>query len=302
MPAARTPPAQLRTRDMHSIPTLIITGLSGSGKSTVMRALEDAGFHCIDNLPPVLMPRFLELCTASSAEITKIAMVMDVRQRLFLKEYPAIFRELKEQGQEITILFLESSDEVLVRRYNETRRQHPLAERGTVLEGIHKEREMLSDLRTLADEIIDTSNLSIHQLRNMISELFRTAGQRKMHVILTSFGYKYGVPTDADLVIDVRFLPNPFFINELRDLSGNDSAVCDYVMNNEAAAKFQDKFFDLIAFLTPLYEQEGKSYLTICVGCTGGRHRSIAVANRLQRFLWEKGYQVQIIHRDLGKT
>jgi UPF0042 nucleotide-binding protein len=287
---------------MHSIPTLIITGLSGSGKSTVMRALEDAGFHCIDNLPPVLMPRFLELCTASSAEITKIAMVMDVRQRLFLKEYPAIFRELKEQGQEITILFLESSDEVLVRRYNETRRQHPLAERGTVLEGIHKEREMLSDLRTLADEIIDTSNLSIHQLRNMISELFRTAGQRKMHVILTSFGYKYGVPTDADLVIDVRFLPNPFFINELRDLSGNDSAVCDYVMNNEAAAKFQDKFFDLIAFLTPLYEQEGKSYLTICVGCTGGRHRSIAVANRLQRFLWEKGYQVQIIHRDLGKT
>ncbi len=287
---------------MHSIPTLIITGLSGSGKSTVMRALEDAGFHCIDNLPPVLMPRFLELCTASSAEITKIAMVMDVRQRLFLKEYPAIFRELKEQGQEITILFLESSDEVLVRRYNETRRQHPLAERGTVLEGIHKEREMLSDLRTLADEIIDTSNLSIHQLRNMISELFRTAGQRKMHVILTSFGYKYGVPTDADLVIDVRFLPNPFFINKLRDLSGNDSAVCDYVMNNEAAAKFQDKFFDLIAFLTPLYEQEGKSYLTICVGCTGGRHRSIAVANRLQRFLWEKGYQVQIIHRDLGKT
>lgn len=287
---------------MHSIPTLIITGLSGSGKSTVMRALEDAGFHCIDNLPPVLMPRFLELCTASSAEITKIAMVMDVRQRLFLKEYPAIFRELKEQGQEITILFLESSDEVLVRRYNETRRQHPLAERGTVLEGIHKEREMLSDLRTLADEIIDTSNLSIHQLRNMISELFRTAGQRKMHVILTSFGYKYGVPTDVDLVIDVRFLPNPFFINELRDLSGNDSAVCDYVMNNESAAKFQDKFFDLIAFLTPLYEQEGKSYLTICVGCTGGRHRSIAVANRLQRFLWEKGYQVQIIHRDLGKT
>jgi len=287
---------------MHSIPTLIITGLSGSGKSTVMRALEDAGFHCIDNLPPVLMPRFLELCTASSAEITKIAMVMDVRQRLFLKEYPAIFRELKEQGQEITILFLESSDEVLVRRYNETRRQHPLAERGTVLEGIHKEREMLSDLRTLADEIIDTSNLSIHQLRNMISELFRTAGQRKMHVILTSFGYKYGVPTDADLVIDVRFLPNPFFINKLRDLSGNDSAVCDYVMNNESAAKFQDKFFDLIAFLTPLYEQEGKSYLTICVGCTGGRHRSIAVANRLQRFLWEKGYQVQIIHRDLGKT
>jgi len=287
---------------MHPIPTLIITGLSGSGKSTVMRALEDAGFHCIDNLPPVLMPGFLELCTASSAEITKIAMVMDVRERSFLKEYPAIFRALKEQGQKLTILFLESTDEVLVRRYNETRRQHPLAEQGTVLEGIHQEREMLSGLRMLADEIIDTSNLSIHQLRNMISDLFRTAGQRKMHIILTSFGYKYGVPADADLVIDVRFLPNPFFISELRDLSGNDSAVCDYVMNNEVAGKFRDKFFDLVTFLAPLYEQEGKSYLTICVGCTGGRHRSIAVINSLQNFLSEKGYQVRVIHRDLGKT
>jgi UPF0042 nucleotide-binding protein len=287
---------------MHAIQTLIITGLSGSGKSTVMRALEDAGFHCIDNLPPVLMPRLLELCTTSSADITTLAMVMDVRERSFLKEYPAIFKELKEQGQKLTILFLESTDEVLVRRYNETRRQHPLAEQGTVLEGIRKEREMLSDLRMLADEIIDTSNLSIHQLRNMISDLFRTAGQRRMHIILTSFGYKYGVPADADLTIDVRFLPNPFFISELRDRSGNDSAVCDYVMNNEVAGKFRDKFFDLVSFLTPLYEQEGKSYLTICVGCTGGRHRSIAVVNRLQSFLSEKGYRVRVIHRDLGKS
>jgi UPF0042 nucleotide-binding protein len=287
---------------MHSIPTLIITGLSGSGKSTVMRALEDAGFHCIDNLPPALMPRLLELCTASSAEITKIAMVMDVRERSFLKEYPAIFAALKEQGQELTILFLESTDEALVRRYNETRRKHPLAEQGTVLEGIHKEREMLSGLRMLADEIIDTSNLSIHQLRNMISDLFRTAGQRKMHIILTSFGYKYGVPADADLVIDVRFLPNPYFISEFRDLSGNDSAVSDYVMNNEVAGRFRDKFFDLVTFLTPLYEQEGKSYLTICVGCTGGRHRSIAVVNRLHTCLSKKKYPVRVIHRDLGKT
>jgi UPF0042 nucleotide-binding protein len=267
-----------------------------------MRALEDAGFHCIDNLPPVLMPRLLELCAASSAEITKIAMVMDVRERSFLKEYPAIFQSLKEQGHELTILFLESTDEVLVRRYNETRRQHPLAEQGTVLEGIHKERELLSGLRMLADEIIDTSNLSIHQLRNMISDLFRSAGQRRMHIILTSFGYKYGVPADADLVIDVRFLPNPYFISELRDLSGNDEAVSNYVMNNEVAGKFRDKFFDLVTFLTPLYEQEGKSYLTICVGCTGGRHRSIAVVNRLHVFLSEKNYPVRVIHRDLGKT
>ena len=288
---------------MHSIPTLIITGLSGSGKSTVMRALEDAGFHCIDNLPPVLMPRFLELCTASSAEITKIAMVMDVRERPFLKEYPEIFRELKAQGQDLTILFLESTDEVLVRRYNETRRQHPLAERGTVLEGIRKERELLSGLRTLADEIIDTSSLSIHQLRNLITQHFHPAGDaRRMNIILTSFGYKYGVPADADLVFDVRFLPNPFFVSELRNLSGNESPVSDYVMNNEAARGFREKFFDLIAFLTPLYEQEGKSYLTICVGCTGGMHRAVSVINSLQSFLAGKEYQVRVIHRDLGKT
>ena len=288
---------------MHSIPTLIITGLSGSGKSTVMRALEDAGFHCIDNLPPVLMPRFLELCTASSAEITKIAMVMDVRERPFLKEYPEIFRELKAQGQDLTILFLESTDEVLVRRYNETRRQHPLAERGTVLEGIRKERELLSGLRTLADEIIDTSSLSIHQLRNLITQLCHPAGDaRRMNVILTSFGYKYGVPADADLVFDVRFLPNPFFVSELRNLSGNERPVSDYVMNNEVARRFREKFFDLIAFLTPLYEQEGKSYLTICVGCTGGMHRAVSVINSLQSFLAGKGYQVRVIHRDLGKT
>ncbi len=171
-----------------------------------------------------------------------------------------------------------------------------------MLEGIHKERELLSGLRMRADEIIDTSNLSIHQLRNMISDLFRSAGQRKMHIILTSFGYKYGVPADADLVIDVRFLPNPYFISEFRDLSGNDGAVSDYVMNNETAGKFRDKFFDLVTFLTPLYEQEGKSYLTICVGCTGGRHRSIAVVNRLHALLSEKNYPVRVIHRDLGKT
>jgi len=288
---------------MHSIPTLIITGLSGSGKSTVMRALEDAGFHCIDNLPPVLMPRFLELCTASSAEITKIAMVMDVRERPFLKEYPEIFRELKAQGQDLTILFLESTDEVLVRRYNETRRQHPLAERGTVLEGIRKERELLSGLRTLADEIIDTSSLSIHQLRNLITQHFHPAGDaRRMNIILTSFGYKYGVPADADLVFDVRFLPNPFFVSELRNLSGNERPVYDYVMNNEVARRFREKFFDLIAFLTPLYEQEGKSYLTICVGCTGGMHRAVSVINSLQSFLAGKEYQVRVIHRDLGKT
>jgi len=288
---------------MQTIPTVIITGLSGSGKSTAMRALEDAGFYCIDNLPPVLLPKFLELCSASSADISKIAMVMDVRERAFLKEYPAIFRELKAKGQELTILFLDSTDEILVRRYKETRRQHPLAEEGTVLEGIQKEREKLSDLRMLADEIIDTSNLSIHQLRAFFTRLFQTtADKKRMTIILTSFGYKYGIPSDADLVLDVRFLPNPFFMSELRHLSGNDSRVHDYVMNSEVARRFLEKFFAFITFLTPLYEQEGKSYLTIGLGCTGGIHRSIVIVNRLESFLLEKDYHVRVIHRDLGKA
>jgi UPF0042 nucleotide-binding protein len=288
---------------MQTILTVIITGLSGSGKSTVMHALEDAGFYCVDNLPPVLLPKFLDLCIASPAGITKIAMVMDVRERAFLNEYPAIFRELKEKGQKLTVLFLESTDEILVRRYKETRRQHPLAEEGTVFEGIHKEREKLSDLRMLADEIIDTSNLSIHQLRALVTRLFQaTVDKKRMTIILTSFGYKYGIPSDADLVLDVRFLPNPFFMSELRDLSGNDSRVHDYVMNSEVARRFLEKFFAFITFLTPLYEQEGKSYLTIAVGCTGGIHRSIVIVNRLENFLVEKDYHVRVIHRDLGKT
>jgi len=268
-----------------------------------MGALEDAGFYCIDNLPPVLLPKFLELCTASSTNISRIAMVMDVRERAFLKEYPSIFKELKEKGQELTIIFLESTDEILVRRYKETRRQHPLAEEGTVVEGIQKEREMLSDLRMLAHEIIDTSTLSIHQLRTLVTRLFHTAGDKKrMAIILTSFGYKYGLPSDADLVFDVRFLANPFFMSDLRHLSGNDSTVHDYVMNSEVTQQFLEKYFAFITFLTPLYEQEGKSYLTIAVGCTGGMHRSIVIVNTLEGFLLEKGYQVRVIHRDLGKT
>jgi UPF0042 nucleotide-binding protein len=229
-------------------------------------------------------------------------MVMDVRERAFLKEYPDIFKRLKEKGQDIKILFLESSDEILIRRFKETRRQHPLAEKETVSEGIRKERAKLSDLRMLASEVIDTSNLSIHQLRSIITQLFHTiSDKRKMTIVLTSFGYKFGIPYDADLVMDVRFLPNPFFVSELRNLSGNDEEVYHYVMNNADTKSFQKKFFDLISFLIPCYEKEGKTYLTIGVGCTGGTHRSVAVINSLEKLLSKKKYLARVIHRDLGK-
>ena len=288
---------------MQNIKIVILTGLSGSGKSTAIRALEDLGFFCVDNLPPVLLPKFIELCRASSGEISKIAMVMDVRERTFLKEYPDIFKELKRKGEKIEILFLESSDEALVRRFKETRRQHPLAEKGSVFEGIKRERGKLSDLRMIASEILDTSSFTVHQLREMITQLFsKIPDRKKMTITLTSFGYKFGIPHDADLVIDVRFLPNPFFVSELRDFSGNDESVYNYVMKNEIAESFQKKFLTLINFLIPQYEKEGKTYLAIAVGCTGGQHRSVAVINSLEKIFSKKGYLMRVVHRDLEQS
>ena len=287
---------------MQNVKIVIITGLSGSGKTTAIRALEDLGFFCVDNLPPVLLPKFIELCKASSGEISKIAMVMDVRERTFLKEYPDIFKELKKKGQKIKILFLESSDEVLVRRFKETRRQHPLAEKGSVLEGIKRERNKLADLRILASEILDTSSLTVHQLRKVVTQLFsKIPDRRRMTITLISFGYKFGIPHDADLVMDVRFLPNPFFVNELRSFSGNDERIYNYVMKGKMVESFQKKFIALINFLIPQYEKEGKTYLTIGVGCTGGKHRSVAMINSLEKLLYKKRYPVRVVHRDLGK-
>jgi len=287
---------------MQSIKIVILTGLSGSGKSTAIRALEDLDFFCVDNFPPVLLPKFIELCKASSGEISKIAMVMDIRERAFLKEYPDIFKGLKKKGEKIDILFLESSDEALVRRFKETRRQHPLAEKGSVLEGIKRERGKLSDLRMLASEILDTSSFTVHQLREVITQLFsKVSNKKKMSITLTSFGYKFGIPYDTDLVMDVRFLPNPFFVSDLRDLSGNDKSVQNYVMKNKVAENFQKKFLSLINFLIPQYKKEGKTYLAIGVGCTGGQHRSVVVINRLEKILSKKDCLVRVVHRDLGK-
>ncbi len=287
---------------MQSIKIVILTGLSGSGKSTAIRALEDLDFFCVDNFPPVLLPKFIELCKASSGEISKIAMVMDIRERAFLKEYPDIFKGLKKKGEKIDVLFLESSDEALVRRFKETRRQHPLAEKGSVLEGIKRERGKLSDLRMLASEILDTSSLTVHQLREVITQLFsKDSNKKKMSITLTSFGYKFGIPYDTDLMMDVRFLPNPFFVSDLRDLSGNDKSVQNYVMKNKVAENFQKKFLSLINFLIPQYKKEGKTYLAIGVGCTGGQHRSVVVINSLEKILSKKDCLVRVVHRDLGK-
>lgn len=288
---------------MRNITIIIITGLSGSGKSTAIRALEDIGFFCVDNLPPVLLPKFIELCKASSGEFTKIAMVMDIRGGTFLNEYPDIFKDLRRKGQKIKILFLESSDEVLVRRFKETRRQHPLEKKGSVLEGIKEERDKLSELRILASEIIDSSSLTVHQLRELIKQLFSEfPKERRMTIILSSFGYKFGIPYDADLIMDVRFLPNPFFVSELRNLSGNDERVYNHVLNNDLAERFLKKFIALINFLIPQYEKEGKTYLHVGVGCTGGQHRSVAVINYLGKHLSKKKYPLRVVHRDFEKV
>ena len=288
---------------MQNITIIVITGLSGSGKSTAIRALEDIGFFCVDNLPPALLPKFIELCKASSGEFSKVAMVMDVRGGTFLKEYPDIFKDLREKGQKIKILFLESSDEILVRRFKETRRQHPLEKKGLVLEGIKEERDKLSGLRMLASEIIDSSSFTVHQLRELITQFFAEfPEERMMTIILSSFGYKFGIPYDVDLVMDVRFLPNPFFVSELRYLSGNDEEVYKYVMKNEVAESFRKKFFALINFLIPQYERDERSSLNIWVGCTGGQHRSVAVINCLEKHLSKKKYQLRIVHRDFEKT
>ncbi|MFH1623964.1 MAG: RNase adapter RapZ [Pseudomonadota bacterium] len=279
---------------------VIISGLSGSGKSLAIKALEDIGFFCVDNLPVILLPKFLELRLQSPGEISKVALVMDIRERGFLKEYPRIFEQLEKEGYVMEVIFLECSDEILLRRFSETRRAHPLAEGKSVLEGIRRERESLAGLKNIAHKVIDTSNYNVHQLRNAIYQYFsQVSSLKKMTVNLLSFGFRYGLPYDADLVLDVRFLPNPYFIEELRNLTGEDKLISDYVLKRSEAKKFIKKFSNLIHFLIPLYEQEGKTYLTIAIGCTGGKHRSVAVINGLAKSLDKERYAVSTRHRDI---
>jgi UPF0042 nucleotide-binding protein len=277
---------------------LVITGMSGSGKSTAIRALEDAGWFCIDNLPAPLLMKVTEL--GESRDL--LAFVVDVREGTFLKDAPRVIEEARRAGHKVEVLFLDSSDEALTRRYSETRRRHPLSGSGGVAEGIGRERELLEPLREQAEHVIETSSMTVHELRRQVMQRFGTTSQG-LSISVMSFGFKYGVPSNADLVFDVRFLPNPFFVPELKAFTGREPAVASFVLDRPDSWVFLDKAYEFLEFLVPKYQKEGKSYLTVAIGCTGGKHRSVAIANALVQRLKQSsfGAQAQLWDRDIEK-
>lgn len=281
---------------------LIITGLSGSGKSTAVRALEDEGFFCQDNLPVALFPTFVELVDNAKERVRDVALVMDIRGRDFNKGFEKVFQEITEAGHLVEILFFDATDEVLIRRFSETRRRHPALDSGSVPEGIRSERQQLAGLRSFATQIIDTSELNVHQLKDLVISLVKgSAGGRDLTLHLQSFGYRFGIPLESDLVMDVRFLPNPYFIPELKAYSGLDPNVRDYVLSHEETGEFLTRFKGMLEFLLPGYRREGKSYLTISIGCTGGRHRSVVITEEMKEFLKQKQVNLKVSHRDIEK-
>ncbi len=285
----------------RKVQTVVITGMSGSGKSTALKAFEDMGYFCVDNLPIALLPEFLFFQERTTVEPTRVALVMDIREGTFLDQYRPIFNELEKEGFHLEVLFLDAKDDVLVRRFNQTRRHHPLSPRGNVLEGIALERERMSELREYSDKLLDTSDLNVHQLRRNIIALY--SGRESLDdlvIHLLSFGFKHGIPADANLVLDVRFLPNPFFEEDLRPLNGCDPMIQKYVLEKEDTLAFLSHLDELFSFLVPRYKKEGKSYLVIAVGCTGGRHRSVAVVEYLKEMFTKAGDNVIVSHRDLG--
>jgi UPF0042 nucleotide-binding protein len=281
---------------------LIITGISGAGKSLVVKYLEDIGFFCVDNLPPLLMRKFVEICIQSRGKINKIALVIDIRGGELFNDLVPELNDLKEAGISYEILFLEASDSVLVKRFKESRRIHPLATGGRLIEGIKKERETLSEIRKNATHVIDTSNLTPRQLKEEITGIF-LEGKRFDGLIINiiSFGFKYGIPIDCDLVFDVRFIPNPFYIDSMKKQTGKNEAVREYVLGFKETSEFLVKLKDMLEFLIPNYIKEGKSQLVIGIGCTGGRHRSVAISEELFTYLSEKEHRVVIDHRDIDK-
>lgn len=288
---------------MKNLRVVIITGLSGSGKSTSLRAMEDIGYFCVDNMPVVLLPRFLKIQSDDAKSITKVAMVMDLREKSFLEKYTRVFTKLKNMGYTIEILFLDSSDDALLHRFSETRRVHPTSVKGSVMEGINLEREKLAPLKQMADKVIDTTSYNVHQLKDVVQRHFISSSSRQRMIIhVSSFGYRYGVPADADIVLDVRFLPNPYFVDELKYYDGHHPLVRDYVLESDESKVFIRKLFDMMAFLIPLYEKEGKARLNIALGCTGGRHRSVVMVNQLGSYFSDKNYIITINHRDITKS
>jgi RNase adapter protein RapZ len=297
--ALRAPIARRRRRAKKQF--IIVTGLSGAGKSHAIRALEDLGYFCVDNLPTMLIPTLAEMATREDAGIEKVAIVVDVREGGFLREFPRIYRKLRGMTDlDPKLIFLEANQQTLVRRFSETRRPHPLAPDRSVTEGIQEERAKLNAIRGMADMIVDTSNLTVHELRDIFMRLSRGTRQRnEMMVNLVSFGYKHGVPVDADLVFDVRCLPNPHFVDRLRHMTGRDRAVVQYMRRHASTKEFIDKLASFLRFALPQYVAEGKSYLTVAIGCTGGQHRSVMIAETLKKSLADvKNIRLRVKHRD----
>ena len=287
---------------MKRVHLVVVTGLSGSGKTAALKALEDLGFFCVDNLPAMLLPKFLELGVLSGGEIQKVAVGMDLRERHFLERYQEAFEEVERLGIRPEVLYLEASDEVLVRRFSETRRRHPLAEDRSLSLGIREERRVFEELKEGADRVIDTSEMNVHDLKRAIWQYFRSGPETQtLQVNLVSFGYRYGIPHEADFLLDARFLPNPYFVPALKDRLGTEGPVKEFVLRSEETQEFLRRIGDLVAYLIPLYEKEGKTHFTAAIGCTGGKHRSPTLVEELARRLEGTGRRVQILHRDIEK-
>lgn len=282
---------------------VVVTGMSGAGKRTAMKMLEDAGFYCVDNLPAALISTFVELITLPKSDITKVALGLDVRSDKSFEEISQSLRTMRESGMEYEILFMDASDEILIKRYKESRRVHPI-EGSSTEESIQAERGILKEIRDHADYVIDTSNLLTRELKEELDRIFlKNEAYNSLMIQIMSFGFKYGIPLEADLVFDVRFLPNPFYIDELKAKTGNDKEVKDYVMSFPESEEFLDKLLDMLHFLIPHYIKEGKYRLVICVGCTGGKHRSVTLANALYERLKDKGdYGLTLLHRDTPRN
>jgi UPF0042 nucleotide-binding protein len=285
--------------------TVVVTGLSGAGRSTAAKCFEDLGYFVVDNLPPELIQTLVDLGSRSQGAVTRLAVVMDVRSRAFSSDLRGVIRDLADRGMRARVLFLEASDEVLVRRFENVRRTHPLQGDGRLVDGIAAEREVLAGLRDEADLVLDTSTRSVHELRHAIETAFigdeHPAGRPELRATVVSFGYKYGLPLDADLVVDVRFLPNPYWIPELRDFSGRDQEVVDFVMAQKDAGAFVDEYAKVLDLIGAGYRRESKRYLTLAVGCTGGKHRSVVMAQQLADRLADMGVVATVLHRDLGR-
>jgi UPF0042 nucleotide-binding protein len=288
-----------RTRDRRHL--VILTGLSGSGKSTVLKTFEDLGFYCVDNLPVGLIRTFADLPMGGEEEISRAALLVDAREGEQIAKLPETVRALRHNGLQAELVFIEASDEALLRRFSETRRPHPLGHDRPVRDGLARERRLMAPIRKLADVVIDTTKFNVHELRQFITRRFQTRDQKSMLVSVVSFGYRYGIPADADLVFDVRFLPNPQFVARLRRYSGKDRRVASYIRSFPQTGEFLQRIEGLLVYLIPHYIREGKSYLTIAFGCTGGRHRSVMLAESMRKILAKHGYATKVIHRDLSK-